>query len=95
MSRRLAFSGPADGSSGDGRGTKIFAFVWKTWGRVIRRVAILPPLMLAASAGAVILWNDPDTTLVRDTGAGMDILGGAVKRDDSANDTLYFRGCPR
>jgi len=42
-------------------------------------------------AGAVILWNDPDTTLAYETGAGADILGGAVKRDDSANDTLYFK----
>ena len=40
---------------------------------------------------AVILWNDPDTTLVHETGGGIDILGGAVKRDDSANDTLYFK----
>lgn len=40
---------------------------------------------------AVILWNDPGTTLVHETGAGIDILGGAVKRDDSANDTLYFK----
>ncbi len=42
-------------------------------------------------AHAVILWNDPDATLVHETGAGIDILGGAVKRDDSANDTLYFK----
>ena len=42
-------------------------------------------------AKAVILWNDPDTTLVHENGAGADILGGAVKRDDSANDTLYFK----
>jgi ligand-binding sensor domain-containing protein/signal transduction histidine kinase len=40
---------------------------------------------------AVILWNDPGTTLVHENGAGVDILGGAVKRDDSANDTLYFK----
>ena len=42
-------------------------------------------------AAAVILWNDPGTTLVHETGAGADILGGAVKRDDSASDTLYFK----
>jgi ligand-binding sensor domain-containing protein/signal transduction histidine kinase len=48
-------------------------------------------LTLAAPAGAVILWNDPDATLIHETGAGTDILGGAVKRDDSANDTLYFK----
>ena len=48
-------------------------------------------LLLASPAGAVILWNDPDTTLVHETGRGTDILGGAVKRDDSASDTLYFK----
>src|SRR5271168_1265948 len=45
----------------------------------------------ATPAAAVILWNDPGTTLVHETGAGSDILGGAVKRDDSASDTLYFK----
>src|ERR1700689_5027392 len=48
-------------------------------------------LILAPRAGAVILWNDPDTLLAHETGAGTDILGGAVKPDDSANDTLYFK----
>ena len=48
-------------------------------------------LALAVPAGAVVLWNDPDTTLVHQTGLGSDILGVAVKRDDSANDTLYFK----
>lgn len=52
--------------------------VWMAW-------------LLVTPASAVILWNDPDTTLVHETGAGTDILGGAVKRDDSANDTLYFK----
>ncbi|HEY4417785.1 MAG TPA: two-component regulator propeller domain-containing protein [Verrucomicrobiae bacterium] len=45
----------------------------------------------SASARAVVLWNDPGTTLVHENGWGTDILGGAVKRDDSANDTLYFK----
>src|SRR5260221_1540231 len=48
-------------------------------------------LVFAFPAHAVILWNDPDSTLVQDNGAGKDLLGGAVKRDDSANDTLYFK----
>jgi len=52
--------------------------VWMAW-------------LLVTPASAVILWNDPDTTLVHENGAGADILGGAVKRDDSANDTLYFK----
>jgi len=42
-------------------------------------------------AGAVVLWSDLGTTLVQNNGAGTDILGGAVKRDDSASDTLYFK----
>ena len=46
---------------------------------------------LMTPAGAVILWNDPDRTLVHENGTGSDIIGGAVKRDDSANDTLYFK----
>ncbi len=48
-------------------------------------------LLLATPASAVVLWNDPDATLVHENGAGADILGGALKRDDSANDTLYFK----
>jgi ligand-binding sensor domain-containing protein/signal transduction histidine kinase len=46
---------------------------------------------LATPASAIILWNDPGTTLVHENGPGTDILGGAVRRDDSANDTLYFK----
>jgi ligand-binding sensor domain-containing protein/signal transduction histidine kinase len=37
------------------------------------------------------LWNDPETTLVKENGIGSDILGGALKRDDFANDSLYFK----
>jgi ligand-binding sensor domain-containing protein/signal transduction histidine kinase len=46
---------------------------------------------LICPARAVILWTDADTTLAHETGPGADILGGAVKRDTSANDTLYFK----
>ncbi len=45
----------------------------------------------AASANAVVLWSDLGATLAHDTGAGTDILGGALKRDDTASDTLYFK----
>jgi ligand-binding sensor domain-containing protein/signal transduction histidine kinase len=48
-------------------------------------------LLFPASVPAVILWTDPDTTLVHENGAGSDILGGSVKRDNTANDTLYFK----
>src|SRR5882757_5395027 len=40
---------------------------------------------------AVILWSDSGSTLAHDSGNGVDILEGGVKRDDSANDTLYFK----
>ena len=47
--------------------------------------------LIAAPARAVTLWSDSGATLVHDTGAGRDILEGAVKRDDSSRDTLYFK----
>lgn len=43
------------------------------------------------TASAVILWSDPGSMLVFDNGVGRDLLEGAVKRDDSATDTLYFK----
>lgn len=43
------------------------------------------------SCSAVILWSDSGSTLVRENGGGTDILEGAVRRDDSSDDTLYFK----
>jgi signal transduction histidine kinase/ligand-binding sensor domain-containing protein len=40
---------------------------------------------------AVILWSDLGTTLAHESQAGTDVLGGAVRRDDSSADTLYFK----
>ncbi|MFO1514765.1 MAG: two-component regulator propeller domain-containing protein [Verrucomicrobiota bacterium] len=54
-------------------------------------LAILTLLFGVHFASAVILWSDPGAMLVFDNGAGRDLLEGAVKRDDSANDTLYFK----
>ena len=54
-------------------------------------LAVLLFLLCRQSATAVVLWSDPGATLIFDNGAGRDILEGAVKRDDSANDTLYFK----
>jgi len=45
----------------------------------------------AAPARAVVLWSDLGATLAHETGAGSDILAGALKRDDSSADTLYFK----
>lgn len=47
--------------------------------------------LAAQSASAVILWSDPDTRVIHKTPIGADLLGGATKRDDTANDALYFK----
>jgi ligand-binding sensor domain-containing protein/signal transduction histidine kinase len=47
--------------------------------------------MGATTGRAAVLWSDLSATLVYQTGVGNDILGGAVKRDDSSSDTLYFK----
>ena len=48
-------------------------------------------LALATPASAVLLWSDLGATLAHETGAGSDVLGGALKRDDSSTNTLYFK----
>ena len=68
-----------------------FALSPTNWHRTAWMLALWAAWVMVIPASAVILWNDPDTTLVHENGAGADILGGAVKRDDSANDTLYFK----
>jgi len=42
-------------------------------------------------AHAVVLWSNFDPIFVNTNGPGTDLLGGAVKRDETANDTLYFK----
>jgi ligand-binding sensor domain-containing protein/signal transduction histidine kinase len=54
-------------------------------------IVLLLLLLCMDSARAVILWSDPGAMLVFENGAGRDMLEGAVKRDDSSNDTLYFK----
>ncbi|HUC84810.1 MAG TPA: two-component regulator propeller domain-containing protein, partial [Candidatus Acidoferrales bacterium] len=39
----------------------------------------------------VVLWSDLNAITVTNNGPGTDLLSGAVKRDDQANDTLYFK----
>ncbi len=49
-------------------------------------------LFLASeTSSAAILWSDPGPTLVHENGEGSDLLNGALKRDDSSTDTLYFK----
>lgn len=48
-------------------------------------------LALAQTASAAILWSDPDPRVIHKTPEGNDVLGGALVRDDTANDALYFK----
>jgi ligand-binding sensor domain-containing protein/signal transduction histidine kinase len=45
----------------------------------------------SASSHATVLWSDLGSTLAHETGDGSDILNGALKRDDSSADALYFK----
>lgn len=47
--------------------------------------------LFCRSARATILWSDTGARLVHNTGTGVDILGGAVKRNDTNSDALYFK----
>jgi signal transduction histidine kinase len=47
--------------------------------------------LFCRSARATILWSDTGARLVHNTGTGADILGGAVKRNDTNSDVLYFK----
>jgi signal transduction histidine kinase len=61
--------------------------------RVARRGALvlLFGLGLVGSLEAAVLWSDPDARVIHKTPVGADLLGGAVHRDDTANDALYFK----
>ena len=61
-------------------------------GRAIVFAGIWSGILLAATpVAAEILWSDLGTTLAYDSHEGIDILGGTVRRDDTASDTLYFK----
>ena len=63
----------------------------RAWWKTALLLWVCAAIFSAFPAAAVVLWNDPGPALIRTNGVGADILGGAVKRDDSANDTLYFK----
>jgi signal transduction histidine kinase len=52
---------------------------------------IVAAIFTVIPAHAKILWSDPGARVVHETGEGVDILGGKVKRDDKASDVLYFK----
>lgn len=60
-----------------------------------RPAAFIALTILAAifcrPAPAAVLWSEPASRVIHATPVGTDILGGAVKRDDTASDVLYFK----
>jgi len=52
-------------------------------------VALLIPGAVSVRGG--VLWTDPEPRVIHNTPDGADLLGGAVKRDDKADDALYFK----
>src|ERR1051326_3785015 len=79
-------------------GTSVISSSWLSgsglWLFAIVRRIVCWALLLGVplfGAHAVVLWSDFGATLVHETGPGVDILGGTVKRDDSSSDTLYFK----
>ena len=58
---------------------------------ILLTAALLWLAGIARPARAVILWSEPGARLVHETGTGVDILGGAVKRTRTNGDALYFK----
>jgi hypothetical protein len=62
------------------------------WGfRFLNLTFALGALFVCQLSKADVLWSDLGATQVHETGPGVDILGGVLKRDDSAKDVLYFK----
>ena len=60
--------------------------------RLLAIVALILAIMLFRSlAPARVLWSEPAERAVHHTNAGLDILGGAVKRTGTNSDVLYFK----
>jgi signal transduction histidine kinase len=55
------------------------------------RSCLVGLLLMALSTRGAVLWRDEAPRVTHNTGEGVDILGGAVKRDDTASDALYFK----
>ena len=54
-------------------------------------VAFLACLVTEGNAVAAVLWSDLGSRVIHNNIEGSDILGGAVARDDTASDALYFK----
>ena len=88
MFRSSAFTLGARQTTPSGQDTAGFRVAGSRWPWISLFLFLL---FLEPAAKAVVLWNDPATILARETGIGADILGVYVKRDDSANETLYIK----
>src|SRR5580692_1322777 len=73
-------------------GVKSFCIrVCESGRRLVLGLAVLLTLARADSSRAVLLWSDLGSTQVHETGLGNDILKGALQRNDSSTDKLYFK----
>ena len=65
----------------------------RVWLRNVAAHGLVVAVLLGgiSSLHAAVLWSDADARVVHHSGDGYDILGDKVKRDDAANDTLYFK----
>lgn len=54
-------------------------------------ILLMLALIIAFESHAVVLWSSFDPITIHENGPGADLLGGALKRNDGANDTLYFK----
>jgi signal transduction histidine kinase len=51
----------------------------------------VPLLIAPPGVEAEVLWSDLDPRVIHQTPDGADILGGAVRRNDTASDALFFK----
>jgi signal transduction histidine kinase len=48
-------------------------------------------VVLSSPSPAAIIWSEPRSRLVHDTGLGVNILSGGLRRTDTNTDALYFK----
>jgi signal transduction histidine kinase len=58
---------------------------------VVTLILTLLTAIFCLPARAAILWSDPAQRLVHNSGTGLDILGGKVRRTNTNDDVLYFK----
>jgi ligand-binding sensor domain-containing protein/signal transduction histidine kinase len=76
---------------GPARGGPFLAPGRTIWQTLRASVTILILALGVNLCPATLLWSDLGATQVHETGPGPDILGGVLRRDDSASDVLYFK----